>query len=92
MSFRKMNPHIYWMNLLYSFFIVVVVLIGFSIYILFEIRNADIFQVTMNQAPEKLSLMNEKLFSKITKSFEVKDTMRLEIENGEVSYKDPSIN
>ena len=78
------------MNLLCSFFVVVFVLIIFSIYILFEIRDEDIFQVTSNQAPEQLSLMNEKLFDKITKSFELKESMRLELENREVSYKDPS--
>jgi hypothetical protein len=90
LSFKRMNPHIYWRNLLYVFVIITIILISFSLYILSEIKNQQIFQIAPKS--EKLpSLMNEKLFDKVTESFDNKLMKEKEIEGGLIKYKDPSL-
>jgi hypothetical protein len=90
-SFKRMNPHVYWRNLLYVFFILILILILFSFYLLYQIKNQQIFQITP-QSKEQLSLMNEKLYDKIAESFKNKKIKEKEIENGLTLYKDPSLN
>ncbi len=90
LSFKRMNPHIYWRNLLHAFFVIIVILILFSFYILYEIKNQQIFQITP-KAQGLPSLMNEKLFDKVTESFDSKLIREKEIESGLTKYKDPSL-
>jgi hypothetical protein len=85
-----MNPHIYWRNLLYVFFVIIIILISFSVYILFEIKNQQIFQITQ-KSTEAPSLMNEKLFDKVTKSFDSKAAIEKGVVDGITIYKDPSL-
>jgi len=88
--FKKVNPHIHWKNLLYVFFIIIIILVLFSFYLLFEIKNQQIFQVTPPSAGLS-SLINEKLLNKVTESFDNKLIKEKEIKNSLTSYKDPSI-
>lgn len=87
--FKKVNPHVYWRNLLYIFFILVIGLILFSFYLLYEIKNEQIFQIVpKNTNPP--SLMNEKLFKKVTESFDEKAINIKNIKDGVTTYRDPS--
>jgi hypothetical protein len=87
---KRMNPHIYWINLLYAFLFVVVGLILFSLYLLSEIKNQQIFQITPNSA-NKPTIMDDKLFDKMIETFNKKIVKQKEIENGFFEYKDPSL-
>jgi len=91
LSFKNINPHKHWRNLLYVFFVAVIFLVVFSFYILYEIKNQQIFQVK-NTPEEQKSLINEKLLDQISKSFNSKLSKQLEIESGPFQYKDPSFN
>jgi len=88
-SFKNINPHLHWRNLLYVFFVAVICLVMFSFYILYEIKNQQIFQVK-NTPEEQKSLINEKFLDQISKSFNAKLVKQSEIENGTFQYKDPS--
>ena len=90
LSFKRMNPHVYWRNILYVFFLVIILLISFSVYLLFEIKNQQIFQITPKPG-EQSSLINEKLLDKVTESFNSKQAKEKEIESGLTKYKDPSL-
>lgn len=89
-SFKKINPHQYWKNLLYVFFTMIIILIIFSLYLLFNIKNQQIFKISsISTTPP--SLINEKLLNKVTESFNNKTLREKEIkENGKI-YKDPSL-
>jgi hypothetical protein len=90
LSFKRMNPHIYWRNLLYVFIVIIIILILFSFYLLSEIKNQQIFQITP-KSQKQPSLINGKLFDKVTESFNKKLIKEKEIESGLIKYKDPSL-
>lgn len=89
--FKKFNPHIYWNNLLYLFFLAILILLIFSFYLLYKIKNQQILQITPS-VTETPSLINEKLLKKINESFDSKLIKEKEIQEGGVTYKDPSMN
>lgn len=89
-SFKRMNPHVYWKNLLYVFFVIITILILLSFYILSQIRNQQIFQIAPKSG-EQPSLMDEKLFNKVTESFNNKLVKEKEVEDSPTEYKDPSL-
>lgn len=88
--FKKVNPHVHWNNLLYVFFTIIILLIIFSFYLLSEIKNQQIFQITSPSA-ELSSLINEKLLNSVNESFDIKLIKEKEIKEGQVIYRDPSI-
>ncbi|MFA6251303.1 MAG: hypothetical protein WC603_01605 [Candidatus Paceibacterota bacterium] len=88
---KKSNPHTDWRILLDIFFLVVVVLILFSFYLLYTIKNQQVFQIEP-KSDETPTMINEKLLEKINNSFEQKSIKAREIKDGSKSYKDPSIN
>lgn len=90
-TFRKVNPHVYWNNLLYIFFVVIVILILFSLYILYEIRNQQILQIIPTSS-ESHVLINEKLLKKINESFDNNLIKEKQIKDDINTYKDPSLN
>jgi hypothetical protein len=90
-SFKKMDPHIYWNNLLNIFFIAMIGLVVFSFYLLYKIKNQQIFQI-IALPTESPILINEKLLDKVVESFDNKLLKQDEIKEGQVIYKDPSIN
>ena len=89
--FKKVNPHTHWSVLLGIFFVIIIFLIIFSFYLMFQVKNQQIFQITESKE-EQPNMINEKLLEKVNESFGNKLIREKEIENGGGSYKDPSIN
>lgn len=89
-SFKKVNPHTHWRNLLYVFFIVVVLLILFSFFILYKIKNQQIFQIIPTSSESPI-LLNEKLLKRVTDSFNNKQIIEKQIKEGLILFKDPSL-
>lgn len=91
LPFRKLNPLIYWNNLLRIFSVVIILLIIFSFYILYQIKHQQIFQITPVPTEES-NLIKEKLLNQVNEIFENKKTRAKEIQSELKVYKDPSIN
>ncbi len=87
---RFINPHKHWILLLQFFSIGVLVLIVFSIYVLYKIKNDQIFQTTSVLQDNNKSI-KEDLLKNITESFEIKSKKETEIVNNPPSYSDPSL-
>lgn len=87
---KGFNPHKYWKILLTTFFSIIGLLILFSFYLFYQIKNDKIFQVETNEAKNEI-LLNEKLINKIEKDFEFKREKIEEIEKNKVFLKDPSL-
>lgn len=90
-SFKKINPHNHWRKLLTIFLVLIFILIIFSFYLLYRIKNQKIFQIEP-KSDKSAVLINEKLLEKINDSFDQKETKTKEIKDGLKSFKDPSIN
>jgi hypothetical protein len=88
--FRKVNPHVYWNSLLYIFCITIILLILFSLYMLYDIKNQQALQIAPTTSTTQ-SLINEKLLDKVNASFDSNQIKTKEIQNGLTSYKDPSL-
>jgi hypothetical protein len=88
-NFFKINPHKHWQFLLYIFFILVSLLIIFSLYLLREINHERVFQVNTDQTTKK-NLLKEDILKKVLNVSEIKEKRKFEIINSS-SYKDPSI-
>jgi hypothetical protein len=89
-SFKKINPHNHWGKLLYVFMFMIIFLILFSFYLLYEIKNQQIFQ-TDKKIDDQPVLMNENLLKEVDEYFDLKTQKTKEIKDGLKSYKDPSI-
>jgi hypothetical protein len=90
-SFQNVNPHIYWNNLLRIFFASTLVLIVFSFYLLYEIKNQQIFQIVPKTTATP-ALINEKLFKKVNESFDFKLNNENKVKENTILYKDPNLN
>lgn len=88
--FRKINPHVYWNSLLYIFCTIIILLILFSLYMLYEIKNQQTLQIAPATSTT-LSLINEKLLDKVNASFDSNIAKEKAIQNSLNSYKDPSL-
>jgi len=69
--FKRINPHKHWGNLVRAFSFLVVLLLLFSFYLLYQVKNKQIFQIEIEKK-ETPNLINEKLLDKINKLFELK--------------------
>lgn len=87
---KKINPHDHWKILLRIFLGVVGILILFSLYLLFQIKNEQIFQIEAKHDDNSV-IINQTLLQKVTESFNQKEAMEKEIRGGERRYKDPSV-
>ncbi len=85
-----MNPHKHWAFLLYFFSVIVVLLIIFSLYLLYEIKNEQIFQVKVNTEP-KGTILKETALKRIIGNFDEKAIKEQKIIDSAPVYKDPSI-
>lgn len=90
-SFKNINPHHHWRNLLYIFLLIIILLILFSFYVFYKMRNQQELEIKP-KSTKSPSLINEKLLNKVTESFENKSLKEKEIKEGLVIYKDPSMN
>lgn len=89
-NFFKINPHKHWMVLLYIFLISILILISISLYLLYEIKNEQIFQVTVEQNNNQ-TLLKEDLLKKTTDTYNTKAKRLIEMKNNFSSYNDPSL-
>jgi hypothetical protein len=86
---HALNPHKHWKIVLSIFFVMVACLILFSLFILYEIKNDQIFQVA--PAPHTASGgVNKALLDKVTASFDAKTAKEAGIRSNPPTYKDPS--
>ncbi|MEI7689030.1 MAG: hypothetical protein WCI91_02475 [Candidatus Nomurabacteria bacterium] len=89
-NFFKINPHKHWISMLYLFFILVFFLILFSIYLLYKIKEDQVFQVDLKQRNQP-SLLKEDLLKKITDLQDKKAQKILEVSNNPSVFNDPSL-
>lgn len=89
-NFFEINPHKHWAFLLYFFSVIVVLLIVFSLYLLYEIKNEQIFQVKVN-TEQKGTILKETALKRIIGAFDEKATKEQKIIDNPPVYKDPSI-
>ena len=89
-SFKKINSHKHWSNLLYVFFTITIILIIFSLYLLLAIKKEQEFLITPNYTGAP-NLINEKLNKKVTEYFDQKLQKENEIKDGIKTYIDPSL-
>ena len=86
----KINTHKHWRILIFIFFLIVFLLIIFSFYILYQIKNDQIFQVNKVESNQK-SVLKEDLLKKTTSLFETKNKKQIDISNNTSYYNDPSL-
>ena len=89
-EFKKINPNKHWTFILNVFLVLVLFLILFSFYLLYQIKNDQVFQVK-KEGPEKQTLINEVILNKTMKSYDLRDEIKNTIKNNPAIYKDPSI-
>lgn len=87
---KASNPHKHWAMLLWTFFILIICLIAFSFYLLFEIRNEQIFQVKPTIVNKKI-LLKENLLKTVSDLFEQKAKNESDLVTNPPHYQDPSI-
>jgi hypothetical protein len=87
---RLINPHVHWTMLVQLFLVMALILIIFGFYLLYKIRNEQIFQTTPSFSSNPPSLIKEELLEKVTNSFKKKEILNKEIEAGSISFSDPS--
>ena len=84
------NPHKHWINLMWGFLTIIIILTVLSIYLLYKIKNEQIFQVaptiTDNSATLKESILKE-----VIGSFDEKAGKEKEIKTKTAPYIDPSL-
>ncbi len=84
------NPHRHWILLVRSFFVIIVLLILLALFILYKIKNEQIFQVeSTNKEPP--SLLKDKLLKDVINSFDIKAKKESELKTNPPVYRDPSI-
>ncbi len=84
-----LDPHKHWILLLWMFLVLVATLILFSLYLLFQIRNDQVFQVKAT-LDDKPAILKDDLLKKVTDSFEEKSKKEAELKTNPPSYEDPS--
>lgn len=85
-----MNPYVSWIMLVKIFLFLVVVLIVFSLYILYLIKNDDGFKITSDISNNPPSLIEEDLLNKVNESIKRKELNNKNIESGDIRFLDPS--
>lgn len=86
----SINPHKHWVILLWFFFGVVIVLIMFSLFLLYQIKNDQIFQVAPTVL-ENNQKIKEDLLKNVTDSFNQKAQKESDLKINTPVYKDPSL-
>lgn len=84
------NPHKHWIMMLVSFLVIGGLLIIFSLYILYKIKNEQIFQSTPSTSTNSSNL-KENLIKQVSESFEKKIEKTNEIKTKAPVFKDPSL-
>jgi hypothetical protein len=79
-SLRKIRPHEHWGILVHLSLFFVIVLVFFAFYLLWQIKNQQVFQIEI-KTDKNTELINEKLLDEVSKSFELKLLQETEIRN-----------
>ena len=85
----SVDPHKHWVILLWFFFVSVVLLIMYSIYLLYQIKNENLYQTPLVKKVESTQL-RENLLKSVTAEFEQKAKNENDIETNPTTYPDPS--
>ncbi len=85
-----MNPHSSWIRLVKIFLVFGIVLISFSLYLLYLIKNDNGFQVDPDVSNNPPSLINEDMLLKVKESINSKEQNIKNIESGDIRFIDPS--
>ncbi len=89
-SFDELNLHEHWRYLINIFFALVFLLILLSFYLMYQIKNQQIYQVVPIE-DEEVVTVNEKLLEEVRQSFADKLLIQKETKEGIKSYQDPSL-
>jgi hypothetical protein len=84
------NPHRHWVLILRTFFIIVTLLIIFSLYLLYQIKSDRVFQATPVSKGNS-SLIKESLLKSVTEYFDSKSQKEKALKANPPSYGDPSL-
>lgn len=87
---KTSNPHYHWTILLRVFGFIGLCLFAFSIYLLFKIKNDQIFQLSNTTSPKTISV-NEKSLKKVIEIFEIKKVTFEKIKTSPSVYQDLSL-
>jgi len=87
---RLVNPHVHWailirFSLTISFFLII-----FGFYLLYKVKNEQIFQFEPTLSENSPSLIKEDLLEKVNEEFKKKELRSLDVNNGVISFPDPS--
>ena len=86
---KHMNPHRYWVLVLRTFFIVCVLLIIGNLYLLYQIKTEQIFQV--KKSSSNTAVVNADLLQNVTSSLSQKSQTQEIIKDNPPLYSDPSL-
>ena len=84
------NPQSSWVKLVQFFLVLGFILIAFSFYILFLIKNDNGFHVEPDKSDNPPSLIEEDLLDRVNESINRKEINNKNIESGNIKFKDPS--
>jgi len=87
---HDINPHKHWVRILGVFAIVIIGLIIFSFYVLFEIKN-DRFSKDSFIRKEDKAILKEDLLKEVLDSLYKKSLKEKQIRTEQVLYEDPSL-
>lgn len=89
-SFDEINPHLHWKYLVNIFFILIFILISFSFYLMYQIKNQQMSQASPVVEGRDI-MVNEKLLEEVNQSFKNKNLIQKDVEEGIKFYQDPSL-
>ncbi|MDE2030740.1 MAG: hypothetical protein KGI58_00550 [Patescibacteria group bacterium] len=83
------NPHKHWIILLKVFFVILFCLVLLSIYLLYKIKNDEIFQVTPT-IQRNSTVLKYNLLKNVTSAFDQKAQNEEDLLSNPPTFKDPS--
>lgn len=87
---KNVNPHLHWSILVEFFLVITVLLIAFGFYLLYKVKNEQIFQVDQSTVSKSPVLVKDKLLNQVNDSFKNKELRSNDILSGKISFPDPS--
>lgn len=84
------DPHRHWVIILRICFVMIFGLIVFNLYLLYQIKHEQVFQVA-EVSEVKGSPIKEKLLNAVNASFAEKEKKTAEFKTSPLSYPDPSL-
>ena len=85
-----MNPQSSWIRLVKIFLALALILIFFSFYVLYLIKNDDGFKNSDDISKDPPSLIREDLLEKVNESINQKEINNKNLKSGDIKFEDPS--